>query len=169
MLTVAWLCEATAHKEGLKRACIILYRHGHEGKGEARAYSDVMPLAVAKVYAAMRRRAQVVAPPIVSDATVALHAQRVDGISGAIGAPPNNPAVLIARGDGSDPRGDCVLSTGERPTVRFCESRPGEGNHESRRSKRGGGVGARDERSMWIGLGGFEGANVLPGWCRVAD
>ena len=107
------MCEATAHKEGLKRACIILYRHGHEGKGEARAYSDVMPLAVAKVYAAMRRRAQVVAPPIVSDATVALHAQRVDGISGAIGAPPNNPAVLIARGDGSDPRGDCVLSTGE--------------------------------------------------------
>jgi len=76
-------------------------------------HSDVMPLAVAKVYAAMRRRAQVVAPPIVSDATVALHAQRVDGISGAIGAPPNNPTVLIARGDGSDPRGDCVRAGAE--------------------------------------------------------
>ena len=77
----------------------------------------MVPLPVAKVYAAMRRRAQVVAPPIVSDATVALHAQRVDGVSGAIGAPPNNPAVLIARGDGSDPRGDCVLSAREASTV----------------------------------------------------
>ena len=140
------MCEATAHKEGLKRACIILYRHGHEGKGEARAYSDVMPLAVAKVYAAMRRRAQVVAPPIVSDATVALHAQRVDGVSGAIGAPPNNPAVLIARGDGSDPRGDCVLSAREASTVlllvragRRAQGRP----DESRRSKLIGGRGCR--------------------------